>query len=278
MENKIFTSSGIEFKAGEQGVFEAVFATMNVIDFDGDLTLPGAFGTQRTIVEAWNHATSQPPIGEGVVSERGNEAIITGRLFLDTAAGKEHYHVLRERGEAQEWSYSFRVLDSERGTYEGKSVNVLRRLEVWGVGPVTRAAGLGTRTTSVKSSEPAALGMAITEALAAHGDDWRANAPGLKYYDGVLRKLEAEELRERVRAHDERMAAQRAKDAAARKTTRADLMMQDFLRSHDDPDWARAMVDANLYGRAQNAYNAGRFASVDQAYAAYTRWARTPIR
>jgi hypothetical protein len=137
---------------GEPGEFSAVFATLNVVDHDGDVTLPGAFGEQRVLIEPWNHDYSRPPVGKGMVRETEAEAIVDGRFFLDTAGGKEHYQVVKEIGDQQEWSYTFNVLDAERGTFEGEPVIFLKRLDVVGVSPVTRGAGIGTRTTAVKSA------------------------------------------------------------------------------------------------------------------------------
>ena len=137
---------------GEPGEFSAVFATLNVIDKDGDVTLPGAFGEQKVLVEPWNHNYTAPPVGKGLIHEVADEAIVDGKFFLDTAGGAEHYAVVKEVGDQQEWSYTFNVLDAERGTFEGEPVIFLKRLDVVGVSPVTRGAGIGTRTTAVKSA------------------------------------------------------------------------------------------------------------------------------
>lgn len=137
---------------GEPGEFSAVFATLNVIDKDGDVTLPGAFGEQKVLVEPWNHNYTAPPVGKGLIREVANEAVVDGKFFLDTAGGKEHYAVVKETGDMQEWSYTFKVLEADQGTFEGQPVWLLKKLDVIGVSPVTRGAGIGTRTTAVKSA------------------------------------------------------------------------------------------------------------------------------
>jgi len=151
METKTYRAA-VEFKGdGETGEFEAVFATLGVIDHDGDVTVPGAFGEQRVLVEPWNHNYQAPPVGKGVIQERGNEAIVVGHFFTDTAAGLEHYRVAKRLGDMQEWSYTFRVLDAEPGMVDGQPVRMLKRMDVAGVGQVTRGAGIGTRTMALKS-------------------------------------------------------------------------------------------------------------------------------
>jgi hypothetical protein len=61
------------------GIVEAVFATLNVVDLDGDIMVPGAIGNQDVIVSAYNHATWKGalPVAKGRVREVGNEAVAT---------------------------------------------------------------------------------------------------------------------------------------------------------------------------------------------------------
>lgn len=139
----------------EKGTFEAVFATLNVVDSDGDVTVPGAFGKQSVMIEPWNHNYQQLPVGRGAIEERDHDAVVAGKFFLDTASGKEHYQVVKEMGEGQEWSYTFYILEAEYGTFDGKDVRFLKKMDVVGVGPVSRGAGVDTRTTVIKGKKPA---------------------------------------------------------------------------------------------------------------------------
>lgn len=142
-----------ELDGGEPGQFRAEFATLNVIDHDGDVTEPGAFRVgQEVVIEPWNHNYSAPPVGKGVISEEDNKAICEGEFFLDTQGGKEHYTVVKRLGHIQEWSYTFTIADSAMGVFEGQDVQFLRDLDVWGVAPVTRGAGIDTRTTDIKTA------------------------------------------------------------------------------------------------------------------------------
>jgi hypothetical protein len=51
----------------EKGAVRAIISTMNVVDHDGDLVLPGAFGQQRVIISAYGHGSWQGalPVGKG---------------------------------------------------------------------------------------------------------------------------------------------------------------------------------------------------------------------
>lgn len=144
----------VEIKDETKGEVEAVFATLNVVDKDGDVTQKGAYDEGATVViSAYNHKSWEGalPVGTGTIHEVGEEVILKGRFFLNTQAGREHFEVVKALGEKQEWSYGFNVADSAPGEHEGKSVRMLKRMEVHEVSPVLRGAGVGTRTTFAKS-------------------------------------------------------------------------------------------------------------------------------
>jgi len=162
MESK--TLRPISFKATDaKGSITAVFATMNVVDLDGDVTLPGAFGSQAVRIQPGGHNTSMLPIGKGTVRESGNQAILDGQLNLGSDAGREAYAALKfdaENGSPLiEWSYIFHVAEAEYGDFNGKRVRFLKRLKVHSVDPVFLGAGIGTHTVAVK----AATGLSTAE-------------------------------------------------------------------------------------------------------------------
>lgn len=152
MEKKTFRAP-IELKGdGANGEFRSVFATFNVADHDGDVTVPGAFQEgQRVVVEGWNHDYGLP-VGKAVIHADDSSAWVEGALFLDTTMGEELYKTLQQLDGLEEWSYTFRVLESDLEKREGSQVRVLKRLDVWGVAPVTRGAGIGTRTVTLKAA------------------------------------------------------------------------------------------------------------------------------
>jgi len=155
MAQKVYKGQ-IKFKkdADETGEFRAEFATLNVVDHDGDVTVPGAFQDgQETLIEAWNHNYGQLPVGKGVIHEDGDKAVVEGFFFLDTQGGLEHYKTVKALGSLQEWSYTFDVEDSGYGEFDDQDVQFLRKLDVWGVAPVERGAGIDTRTTDIKAAK-----------------------------------------------------------------------------------------------------------------------------
>lgn len=153
MEQKIFRAP-IELKAdGQDGEFRAEFATLNVIDHHGDVTEPGAFQEgQEVVIEPWNHGWTLPS-GKGVIHADEQKAWVDGRFFLDTDTGRETYRTVKNLGPLAEWSYSFDVLESGEGVFNDQQVRFLRSMDVAGVGPVTRGAGIDTRTAYIKQKE-----------------------------------------------------------------------------------------------------------------------------
>lgn len=153
MKTKTFRGP-VVFKAdgdGQPGEFHAVFSTLNAIDADGDVTLPGAFEDgQKVRISYWGHRWEDLPVGRGEIHASDQEAWVDGAFFLNTQAGKETYETVKGLGELQEWSYGFDILDAEPGMVGGQEVRLLKRLDVHEVSPVMLGAGVGTRTTGIK--------------------------------------------------------------------------------------------------------------------------------
>ena len=147
-----------ELKASERGKFSAIFATLNVIDLHGDVTLPGAFTDgAEVLIGGWDHAPAGLPVGKGAIREDGNLVRVEGGFFLDTPHGEAAYRTVKAAGSVVQWSYVFRVLDASFGEWpespgQSRDVRFLKALDVWSVDPVGRGAGIGTRTTRVKGA------------------------------------------------------------------------------------------------------------------------------
>lgn len=150
----------VEFKADSSGRFEAVIATYDVVDLDGDVVVPGAIAEGAPVaVSPYGHASmgGQMPAGRATVHTVGREAHARGKFFLDTTAGRDTYTVVREMGEAQQWSWGFDIVDFEHGTRDGQRVRVLKSVLIYEVSPVLRGASIGTRTIAAKTTQPADL-------------------------------------------------------------------------------------------------------------------------
>ena len=156
MKTKTFRAA-MEIKAdGQPGEFRAVFSTFNVIDHDGDVTLPGAFKDNAAVrISYWGHRWQDLPVGRGVIHQDDKQAWVDGQFFLDTQAGKETYLTVKGLGDLQEWSYGYEILRSENGQHENQDVRFLKELEVPEVSPVLLGAGIDTRTESIKGVKAA---------------------------------------------------------------------------------------------------------------------------
>ena len=136
----------------------AKIATLSAVDHDGDTYEPGAFGEQQVKILA-GHSWDGVPLGKGTVYEKDGDALVKFKLNLDTTAGQEWHKALRfdldsKNGKPlQEWSYGFKVLESVDETRDGKSIRVLKRLEVFEVSPVVKGSGVDTGTIAIKGGQ-----------------------------------------------------------------------------------------------------------------------------
>lgn len=148
--------AGLTVKNADLGELSAVFATFDVVDHDRDVVVKGAIPDGREVViSAYNHASWGPgaiPIGKGVVRTTDTEAILDGRLFMDTAAGRETFAALKELGHLAEYSWGFDIIDAEPGDFGGQKVRYIKRVDLHEVSPVLKGASIGTRTLAVKSA------------------------------------------------------------------------------------------------------------------------------
>ena len=185
METKTYKAKAMI--EGDAGRVVAQFATLNVIDLDGDVTLPGAFGSQEVRLAAWGHNWGTLPVGKGSIGESGDKAVFDGVFFLETEAGREHYLTVKALGDLQEWSYGFQVSESEAGQFEGREVRFLKQMTVTEVSPVMRGAGIDTQTLAIKG-----YGSLTFEA---HSEQVLADLQGFADRAGALAALRAKEGR-----------------------------------------------------------------------------------
>jgi len=162
----------IQLKADKPGTFSATISTLNVIDSDMDVTLPGAFSNKEIVMSAYMHGSwdggmdALPP-GKGVVSEINNEVVVEGEFNLNTITGKEHYETLKFMGGIQEYSYGFRPIEYEFGEFNGQQVRFLKKVDIFEFSPVLKGAGIGTRTRDIKSDKGQTFSVQVEAALAA---------------------------------------------------------------------------------------------------------------
>jgi len=157
-----------EFKLSETGDVNVAFSRFNVIDSDGDVTFPGAMPSGKAVpMSAYGHTSwdGAPPTGKGVIGEKGDLGIFDGSFFMETDQGRNAYHTTKAMADLQEWSYGYNVTDGGPGTFDGKRVRELRKLDVFEVSPVLKGAGVGTGTLAIKSGAPGSDASFATQLL-----------------------------------------------------------------------------------------------------------------
>ena len=145
--------------AEESGTVEATIATFNVPDFAGDTVLRSAFIDGTRVRMCWAHDDTAW-IGDGTITTDETTAKFAGRFWLSTTSGREAFERVKAAGDLAQWSWTAIVPPgAARSEMQGgKLVNYLglKALEVLEVSPVLLAAGIGTRTISVKGAPYAA--------------------------------------------------------------------------------------------------------------------------
>lgn len=150
----------------ERGEGLVVVATLGVKDKDNDVTLPGFFGRQDVQMvpsHQWGHV----PLGKGVLSEQGDEALYEFAMNLKVPAAADWYEAMKfdldHAPSLQEYSYAFSLREGgwRFGEWEGQQVRFLQPAagggpgaQVHEVSPVLRGAGEGTRTLDLKGEKP----------------------------------------------------------------------------------------------------------------------------
>jgi hypothetical protein len=147
----------------KEGTFLAKIATLNVIDKDGDVTLPGAFPQGKEIlVSAYMHGSwmGTLPVGKAVISEDGEDVLAKGEFNLKTDEGRNHYEAVKFSGGLQEWSYGFKVLavandktvEAWAAAHDGaRPGRIMKSLDPFEISPVLLGAGIDTATLAIKS-------------------------------------------------------------------------------------------------------------------------------
>lgn len=144
----------IELKAEKEGSFTAKIATLNVVDKDGDVMLPGAFPHGKAVlVSAYQHGSWRGllPVGKASIKESEDNVLAEGEFNLSTQTGREHYESVKFSGGLQEWSYGFQVMESDDETRDGHKVRLLKKVEPYEISPVLLGSGVDTATLAIKN-------------------------------------------------------------------------------------------------------------------------------
>ena len=145
----------IELK-DDSGQVEAVFSIFNSLDSDGDVVMPGAVKSgfkNNQVPMVWSHKWDMP-IGKGTINQDKDKAVFKGEFFMDTESGKEAYNLVKNMGDMQQWSFGYKVNDSEFAKADGEDSDAryLKDLTVYEVSPVLVGANQDTYTLAIKSN------------------------------------------------------------------------------------------------------------------------------
>lgn len=155
----------LTIKNAERGEVEAEVAAIGVPDLDGDVLLPGSIRPgNRVALSGYGHSVvleGAAPVGIGSMTERGEMAVFDGRVFLNTAAGREALELIKALGPDARWSFGFPhatvktapLTDEWR---ERGAKRLLAEVEPVEASPVFRPAQPLTRTVSLKAGDDAA--------------------------------------------------------------------------------------------------------------------------
>ena len=162
-ELEVKSFGALEIKDAEQGEVTAVVATLNVVDKDGDVILPGAIPTGGSKVKLSGYAHDvilggAAPVGKGTITEEDGKAVFRGKFFMSTERGREAFHTVKELGTDSEWSFGFpkgvktaELSDEWKQKGAKRMIAGMRPIEA---SPVIVGAGVGTGTVGVKAAEP----------------------------------------------------------------------------------------------------------------------------
>ncbi len=122
------------FIESDEGVFEGYASVFNVVDYAGDIVLPGAFSENLKpgIKVLWQHDYKQPI---GVVDEAYEDDVglfVKGRVFLNLMQGREAYFLMRNKV-TDHLSIGYQVVDY----YHEGNVRYIKKLDLWEVSVVT---------------------------------------------------------------------------------------------------------------------------------------------
>lgn len=151
----------IEIKDAANGEVGSHVATINVIDKDGDVLLPGSFPASAAVkLSSYAHdviTKGAPPVGKGIVRVNGDGVIFEGKYFMSSERAREAFATVRELGEEGEWSFGFPsgvktapMTDEWRSKGARRLIAALQPIEV---SPVFIGAGNGTHTLFTKHAK-----------------------------------------------------------------------------------------------------------------------------
>lgn len=158
MKRKSIPAGRVTVKNADEGLVDAVFATLGVVDSDGDVITKGAIPHESKVtISAYGHKSWDGvlPVGTGTIKEVGDEAIVSARFFLDTEVGRDTFTTVKNLAAEGlgEWSFSLTDVVAHRGDVDGVQANIITGVKIHEVSPVLVGAGVNTRTLATKGAK-----------------------------------------------------------------------------------------------------------------------------
>jgi hypothetical protein len=148
-----------EIKDEAQGTVEAVVATLNVVDSDRDVILPGAIRDGSKVkLSSYGHdiiTAGAAPVGTATVHVHGDKAILRGRFFMNTQRGREAFETVKALGADGEWSIGFlpeRTAPMTKAWQERGATRLLSQVKLVETSPVFIGASPMTSTLATKEA------------------------------------------------------------------------------------------------------------------------------
>lgn len=147
----------VELKADQEGSFRATFSRFNVVDRDGDVTVPGAVAAGAPVrVSQFGHNWGEYVIGDGVLGADNEKGWGDAEFYLDTTKGLDTYRSVKRLSAKglQDWSFGFDPTETSTDEADLKpfpgAFRVIKKLEIHEISPVMLGAGIRTGTDFIK--------------------------------------------------------------------------------------------------------------------------------
>jgi prohead serine protease len=141
----------LDFKDAPDGHAIAGIVHFDAVDLDGDVVLKSAWPTGETLPIQPSHDWTSYAIGEGKTGVKGDWGTVELDFFTETTAGRDWYLSAKRRGDRQQWSFGYQVLEAEPGVKDGVPVQFLKKLKLLEASPVMLGAQPASHTMAIKA-------------------------------------------------------------------------------------------------------------------------------
>jgi hypothetical protein len=157
----------LDFKDAPDGHAIAGIVHFDHVDLDGDVVLKSAWPTGEALPIQPSHDWTSYAIGEGKTGVKGDWGTVELDFFTETTAGRDWYLSAKRRGDRQQWSFGYQILEAEPGVKDGVPVQFLKKLKLLEASPVMLGAQPASHTMAIKAEAGLPYADELEAALAA---------------------------------------------------------------------------------------------------------------